>query len=499
MAGSGTRSPVAVRSAVPVDRTGLLVLTGCAVLPVVVALATAQAGVTQLVRLPDWWGSWPVRTPGDLLGWRVLAVLATAGWLASWAVLVRRLLRARAAGGSRDVGVVGALGAWAAIPFLTGGPTGSLDVGSYAAIGRLADLGLNPYRTYPIVLHDAFGAAVDPMWRQTPTPYGPLQIALFRWVADLAGHDQQLAVLGIRLVAVAALAAAVVLVAAAAAPRDRAVAVALTAANPLLVVHVVGGAHVDVLVGLGAVAVVLLVRRGSTAAAVAVAVLLTFVKLPGALLVGYVLAALLRSSAPGARAALARAVGTAAAVAAGVLVLLPDPLGWVGAMGVPGTVRNGTAPSTWLSYGLAWAVRGLGLDEALTVGRLVVALLGAALAAWLLWRAAAGTPRQAMATVGLALLVLALSGPALYPWYLTWGLFAVAAAGGLRARWAVVAVSAYLGLAGSLTEGLTVQLVAGACALALVGGALWASADLRALLLRMPWALARGPQTTVGG
>ncbi|SDF70984.1 polyprenol phosphomannose-dependent alpha 1,6 mannosyltransferase MptB [Klenkia brasiliensis] len=499
MAGSTSRTPTAVRTAVPVDRTGLLVLTGCAVLPFVVALATAQAGVTQLIRLPDWWGGWPVRVPGEQLGWRVVAVLATAGWLASWAVLVRRLLRARTAPSGRDVTVVGALGAWGWVPFLVGGPTGSLDVGSYAAIGRLAALGLDPYRTFPIVLGDSFGAAVDPMWRRTPTPYGPLQVGLFRWVAELAGHDQQLAVLGIRAVAVLALAAGVVLVAAAAAPGDRAVAVALTAANPLLVVHVVGGAHVDVLVGVGAVGVLLLVRRGVTTAAVVVAVLLTFLKLPGALLVAFVLASLLRSPAPGARAALARAVGAAAVTTAAVLVLAPNPLGWVGAMGVPGTVRNGTAPSTWLSYLLSWAVRDLGLDGALTVGRLVAALVGAGLAAWLLWRAAAGTPRQAMATVGLALLVLALSGPALYPWYLTWGLFAVAAAGGLRARWAVVALSTYLGLAGSLTEGLTVQLVAGACALALAGGALWASDDLRALLLRRPWALARAGQTTVGG
>ncbi|MCO7219151.1 hypothetical protein NH342_04935, partial [Klenkia sp. PcliD-1-E] len=222
MPGSASRTQAAVGTAVPVDRAGVLVVTGCVVLPGVVALATAQAGVTQLVRLADWWGSWPVRLPGGELGWRVLAVLATAGWLASWAVLVRRLLRARTAPGGRDVAVVGALGAWASVPFLVGGPTGSLDVGSYAAIGRLASLGLDPYRTYPTVLHDAFGAAVDPMWRQTPTPYGPLQVALFRWVADLAGHDQQLAVLGIRAVAVAALAAAVALVAVAAAPRDRA-------------------------------------------------------------------------------------------------------------------------------------------------------------------------------------------------------------------------------------------------------------------------------------
>lgn len=479
------------RGAVPVDRVGVVVLAGCLVGPLLVALATAQAGLTQLVRLPDWWGGWPVRTPGELLGWRVLAVLATAGWLASWAVLVRRLLRARSAARGRDVTVVTGLAAWAAVPFLTGGPTGSLDVGSYAAIGRLASLGLDPYRVYPIALHDAYGAAVDPMWRQTPTPYGPIQVDLFRWVVELAGRDQQLAVLGIRAVAVLALAGAVALVAAAAAPRDRAVAVALTAANPLVVVHVVGGAHVDVLLGLGAVGVVLLVRRGATVVAVTVAVLLTFVKMPAALLVGYVLLHLLRSTAPGARAALARATAAAGTTTALVLVALPNPLGWLGAMGVPGVVRNGTAPSTWLSYLLSWLVPGLGLDSALTVGRLVVAVAGAGLAAWLVWRAAAGTDGQALATLGLALLAMALSGPALYPWYLTWGLFAVAAGGGVRARWFVVAVCCYLGLAGSLTEGLTVQLVAGACALALVAGAAKVAGDLPDLLLRPPSVLVR--------
>ncbi|SCX40962.1 alpha-1,6-mannosyltransferase [Klenkia marina] len=475
----------------PVDRVGVVVLVGCVVGPALVALVTAQAGTTQLVRLADWWGAWPVRTPGDLLGWRITAVLATAGWLASWAVLVRRLLRARAAARGRDVAVVGGLAAWAAVPFLTGGPTGSLDAGSYAAIGRLASLGADPYRVFPIALDDAYGAAVDPLWRQTPTPYGPLQVDLFRWVVELAGRDQQLAVLGIRAVAVLALAAAVVLVAAAADPRDRAVALALTAANPLVVVHVVGGAHVDVLVGLGAVAVVLLVRRGATAVAVAAAVLLTFVKVPAALLVGYVLLHLLRSSAPGARAALARAVATAGATTALVLVVMPNPLGWLGAMGVPGVVRNGTAPSTWLSYLLSWTVPGLGVDEALDVGRSVVGVLGAGLATWLVWRAAAGTPRQAMATLGLALFALALSGPALYPWYLTWGLFAVAAGGGVRARWFLVAACTYLGLAGAVTEGLAVQLVAGACALALVAGAARVAGDLPDLLLRPPSVLVR--------
>ncbi|SDP02998.1 hypothetical protein SAMN05660199_03053 [Klenkia soli] len=475
----------------PADRAGRLVLAGCLVLPAVVALATAQAGVTQLVRLPDWWGSWPVRESGGQLGWRLTGVVATAAWLACWAVLVRRLLRARAAASGRDLVVVSALAGWGILPFLTGGPTSSLDVDSYAAVGRLAHLGLDPYRIFPIALGDSFGAAVDPMWRQTPTPYGPVQVALFRFLVDLTGSDQQLAVLAIRAVAVLALVAAVVLVAFAAAPRDRAAAIALTAGNPLVVVHVVGGAHVDVLLGLAAVAVVLLVRRGHTSTAVALAVLATFVKAPGAVLVGYVLLHLLRAARPGARAALARALATAAGVTAAVLVVLPDPLGWLGALGVPGIVRNGTAPSTWLAYGLDWLVPGLGLDEALTAGRLVVAVAGAALAAWLLWRAAGGTPRQAMATVGLALLALALSGPALYPWYLAWGAFAVAAAGGVRARAALVGIAVYLTLAGTVTEGLAVQLVCAGCALAMVAGAVRVAGDLPALLLRPPSVLSR--------
>ncbi|KQS71854.1 hypothetical protein ASG41_19245 [Modestobacter sp. Leaf380] len=407
-----------------------------------------------------------MRAPGDQLGWRVTGVLATTAWAGCWGALLLRLVRARRTGRGPGTRALLALAAGSAAPFLTGGPVGSLDVNSYAAVGRLAHLGLDPYRVFPIALDDAFGAAVDPLWRQTPTPYGPLQVALFRGVAELAGTDQRLAVLLVRAVAVLALVAAVALVVRVADPRDRALAVALTAANPLVVVHVVAGAHVDVLIGLGAVAVVLLAGRGWVTTAMAVAVLLAFVKLPGAVLAGYVLLRVVRTRGP-----VVPTVVSALLTTGLVLVLLPHPLGWVEALGVPGQVRNGTAPSTWLAYGLAEVVPPLGLDGALGAARLVVAVVGVVLATLVLWRAAGAGTRQATGLVGVALVLVALSGPALYPWYLAWGALAVAAGGSTRARWALVALSAYLTLAGTLTEGPVAQLVCAAAAAALAAGA----------------------------
>src|SRR5206468_2865117 len=83
--------------------------------------------------------------------------------------------------------LAGPVAIWS-VPFLVGGPMVSLDVQSYAAIGRLATLGLDPYQDTPGLLSDRFGAGVDPLWRWTPTPYGPLQVQLLHGLAALAGN-----------------------------------------------------------------------------------------------------------------------------------------------------------------------------------------------------------------------------------------------------------------------------------------------------------------------
>jgi hypothetical protein len=334
---------------------------------------------------------------------------------------------------------------------------GSLDVQSYAAIGRLAAIGLDPYNATPGWLADPYGTGVDPMWRWTPTPYGPLQVALLRVLVLLAGDHVGTAVLLIRAVAVLGCVCAVLLALRAVPLTERVPLLLVTALNPILLVHVVSGAHLDVLVGALALLVVGLTRSGRPAAAMALAVVASGLKLPGAVLAGFVLLHLVRSERRGPRAQrLLGVVGAGLATVGVVLALCPNPFGWVAALGVPGRSRNAMAPSTWTSYVVAvltGRLSGPDLDLAFTVGRTLTAIAGAAVCCALLWKATSGSRRWAYAGVGWALVVVALASPALYPWYLLWGLFCAAAGSDLRRRLVLIGLSSAACLAAALSAG----------------------------------------------
>jgi hypothetical protein len=365
---------------------------------------------------------------------------------------------------------------------LVTGPIGSLDVQSYAAVGKLAALGLDPYAATPGWLSDQFVAAVDPMWRWTPTPYGPLQVALLKALVLLAENNVGLVVMLIRAVAVVGAACAVVLAVRAASRTDRVAVLVITGLNPVLLIHVVSGAHLDVLVGALAVLVVLLVGSGRHAIAMALAVVALSVKLPGAVLVAFVLLDLLRAG-PGVvrRGALLRMVSSGLAVLGLVVVLCRNPFGWLDALGVPGMSRNATAPSTWVSYLVAAMTGNSSATEltfAFSVGRTMTALVGAAAVCLLLWKATSGSPGAAFRGVGWALVVLALTAPALYPWYLVWGLFAAAVGSGVRGRVVLMGLSCALCLLATGGEGTIVIATWALVLLGVLGWTIWVGRDL---------------------
>ncbi|MGZ4645256.1 MAG: polyprenol phosphomannose-dependent alpha 1,6 mannosyltransferase MptB [Blastococcus sp.] len=473
------------RGVLAVGPAGLLALAAL----VVVA---ARAGVPQDVTLPDWWGNWPHRQPGALHGWVAAGIVLVGALCATWVVLARELLRprpavadpARAEPDRRRPGVpllAGIAGVWS-LPLLLTGPLGSLDVQSYAAIGRLATLGYDPYVITPGWLGGGYGAAVDPMWRWTPTPYGPLQVRLLRELVHISGEHVGVAVLLIRAVAVLGAVGAVALAVRVATPADRVAVFVLVGLNPVLLLHVVSGAHLDVLVGGLAVLVVALTRAGRPALAMALAVLATFLKLPGAVLVAFVLLDLVRAGRETGRpGTVLRTVGAGLGAVGLVLVLCPDPFGWTAALGVPGISRNGTAPSTWTSYLVAVLTghtSGAGLTLAFAVGRGLTALVGAVAACLLLWHATSGSRATAFRGVGWALVVLALTAPALYPWYLCWGLFAAALGSGIRGRVVLMGLSCALCLAACASDGTGVLITWSVVLFAVVGWCAWVGWDL---------------------
>lgn len=446
---------------------------GGAALVVALVAASARAGVPQDVTLPDWWGRWPTGA-SSRPGWAVVATAAVGTLCVLWAWLARAWLH-RDAVVPRLRAVALAAVAWM-VPLLPTGPMGSLDVQSYAAVGRLAELGLDPYRFGPGWLSGPYAEAVSPVWLWTPTPYGPVQVALLREVAVAAGTHVGLAVLLIRAIAVVGLAVAAALAVRVAPGRERVAVLLLVALNPLVLVHIVSGAHLDVLLGALAVATVLLTRTGHPVAAMVAAVVALQIKLPGAVLVAFVALDVLRRTAPALRRTrLAEALGAGALTAGATVALFPNAFGWVGALGVPGTIRSTISPSTWVSYllaGLTGQTSAGGLATATTVGRLLVMAAGGVLVVLLLRRATEGPDRAAYRDVGWALVVVALAGPVTYPWYLTWGLFAAAVGSGSRGRLALLGLSTALVLVGSFPGG-AVGVVVVLAGLATAGVAVW--------------------------
>jgi hypothetical protein len=435
-----------------------LVAIGAPLLTAGIAFTAAWAGVPQRVRLPHWWGPWPWRAGSSRDGYVVAGIVLLGMLCAVWTWLAAAVLSRRQVVPARGTAAVAAA---CAVPLALGGSVGSLDVQSYAAIGRLAALGFDPYRATVGLLGDRYSAAVDPLWRWTPTPYGPLQVALLRGFVRSAGDHVGTAVLLIRTAAVLALVAAVVLAAEAAGRSDRVSVLVVTALNPVVLVHVVSGAHLDVLVGLLAVLVVASSRGNRPGVAAVLAVMACAIKLPGAVLVVFVLLDVVRRTATGERVlVLARTSGCALATTAAITLLCPDPFGWVPALSVPGIVHNGAAPSTWVSYlvgGLTDSLVGPGLDSAFTICRAITGAVGVAVAVVLLWRAASpGSPRHAFRGVGWALVVVAATGPAFYPWYLTWGLFAAAVGSGPRGRFLLVVLGSASCIAAALADGVWV-------------------------------------------
>ena len=398
-------------------------------------------------RAPVVAGVEPVGAPLSLLTPQSASATATAVFvLPALALLVgcwwHLVAQARAGAPLRPLVRTGAL--WT-LPLLAAPPLLSMDAFAYLAQGRMVVRGLDAYADGPVLLGDdpALGA-MDPLWRTSPTPYGPVALVVLKAVSlgsgGAAGGGWGVVLL--RMLAVAGVVAAVAAALALTAEARRAQVLALTALNPVTVVHLVGGAHVDALLA-GAVGVAVLASvRGHSRVAVllaATAVAVKVVVLPALLLL------VVRGPRRQAPALLLLSVAPFVLSA----LVVGRPWGFLGALTVPGVVVSWYAPATLVGRLVdgAAVVLGLSLEAstALAVGRAVVLLAGAVLVGLLLLRTArdGAGPDALLRRAAMILLVVALSLPAVHPWYLGTALFLLAAAGAVRT---VVVLSSLLAL-----------------------------------------------------
>ena len=197
--------------------------------------------------------------------WLVVALLVAATATGLAGVLLG--LRALAAGWAPGPRRLLAGGLVAAAALLLVPPTSSDDLYSYTAYGRLADLGHDPYTTAPSDVPDPVTDQAGDPWRDAPSVYGPVATGT-QWLAARIGgpHVRTAAALLALLNAAAFAATGLLLHRAASDDAARRRAALLWTLNPLLLLHLVAGAHVDALLVAFGVAAVLAARRASAPA-----------------------------------------------------------------------------------------------------------------------------------------------------------------------------------------------------------------------------------------
>lgn len=144
-------------------------------------------------------------------------------------------------------------------------PLGSADHLSYAAYGRIAAAGGDPYSVPPVDWaggHDPVTSAVEPPWTRTPSVYGPVATAVQALTSILGGDSVRATVWFWQLVCLAAwLAVGLVLLACAGTPTARSRAAWVWLLNPVLLGLLLVGAHVDVLAAAFALGAIVLAGR----------------------------------------------------------------------------------------------------------------------------------------------------------------------------------------------------------------------------------------------
>ena len=409
----------------------------------------------------------------------LVLVLVGLGMLASaWLALCRHVALARDDDQRDAIDLVRfAAVVWSA-PLVVAPPLFSRDGWSYAAQGMLAKVGLSPYDYGPSALLSGRVAAlpdhyklqggepivqaVDPMWADTPTPYGPLHVWLGELGAGLTGNPWVL-VVGHRLIALAGL-----VMLAWAVPRlaqwtgvNPALASALVLISPLMMANGVGGLHNDLLmVGLMSVALVVGVER-HWAWGTAVGALAAAVKVPGGLVcIGIALATLPAGAALVVRVKrFALVAATAVAVLLGLGVVTGLGHGWIAALTVPGTITTPLSITSLTGGVLDWGALHLGLDLAAGTFRDAVRGLGligtVVVAAGVALRWRSGDRAAAVSAVAVVTGVFVVLCPVVHLWYfLMLPPFLATLRLGRTALSALIGVSVILGMVAPLDSSL---------------------------------------------
>ncbi|MFD2416125.1 polyprenol phosphomannose-dependent alpha 1,6 mannosyltransferase MptB [Amycolatopsis pigmentata] len=360
-------------------------------------------------------------------------------------------------------------------PLMAIPPLFSRDVYSYLAQSEIVRRGMDPYSLGPaqaLGVADPLTSGVSNMWRETPAPYGPLFLKLGSWISGIVGEDVVAGVLLQRALELAGVALIIW-----ALPRlarrfgvEPATALWLGAANPLVLFHLVAGAHNEALgIGLMVAGLELGLRRlparvpgavppplarGEVLFIVLGAAVITLaaaVKINAMIALGF-FGVMIARRWHGRVADLLRAIALMSGVFAVVMVSLCYAtglgFGWVGALGTPGLVRSWISPTAELANlgGVLGIALGMGnhTDSLVSIVQVAGTLAAGLITLKFLWDSFRWRYRPIIG-LGVSLGAFMMLHVAMQPWWLLWAVIPLAASAGTsRFRVAATVVSAVL-------------------------------------------------------
>jgi alpha-1,6-mannosyltransferase len=437
-----TRSFISRLSAFITSADGRPALVGC-LGAVLITVGGLGAGSTRLhdPLLESLHLSW-LRFGHGLVLSSVMLWVGVALMLLAWIWLGRWVIEGRAT----EFTMIASTGFWLA-PLLASVPVFSRDIYSYLAQGALMRDGLDPYVVGPVENPNVLLDNVSPIWTTTTAPYGPAFILIAKFITRFVGDDVVAGTMLLRLCMLPGLALLIW-----AAPRaarhvggNGAAALWICVLNPLVIIHLMGGVHNEMLmVGLMMAGIALTLERHPVAGVALVAVAVA-VKATAGLALPFLVWVWMRqlrekrrglSMFRGFVAAAAASVAIFVAVFAVLSVLAGVGLGWLSALAGSVKIIN------WLTVPTATAnlvhffgslFFGVSFYAVLEVTRIIgIAIIAVALP--LAWWRFRHDDREALIGIASAMVVLVLFVPAALPWYYTWPLAVLSALAQSR-RW----------------------------------------------------------------
>ncbi|MGH9043589.1 MAG: polyprenol phosphomannose-dependent alpha 1,6 mannosyltransferase MptB [Acidimicrobiales bacterium] len=389
---------------------------------------------TRLGPLPDpprgmWWFSLP---SGHLGTFRVLfylcAAMVVGGWLGVGLLAQRKRLGVRAA--------VLLTGVWSS-PLLIGPPIFSKDLYSYIGQGLVAHAGFDTYTRAPAVLGNGpLLESIASVWRHTPAPYGPLFVEIARAASSSVQGSIVSQVLVMRATEVAGMALLVVFLPrlAACLGADRPLSLWLGVMCPLVLLSFMASGHNDCLMLGLLVAGVALHMEGRRLQGLVVCSLAALIKAPAAAAIVFLAVDELRRPRYALRKWVVVLEAAGIAIGCAVVVTVASGLGWgwlrPSNLMTAADLRIDATPS--VSVGLAFS-RVLHTPAAGTITT-VQSIAGLFVAVGFVWLVFRFRHANLVRMLAIALALVVLAGPTLWPWYLTWALVLLAATSAQRSR-----------------------------------------------------------------